>query len=468
LTATVENHLDTSPGLNPELRNVDSLKRFGGLMEKTPAVSLSVVDRQMRPLFFYGKTTIGEKTLNRFIAKAIKAKERRVDYEGKTWGIFWRQKKHLMVSTPLFSGGVLIGGAGALMSLEPLYENARRSQKMVFIYILINTVVLALFGLHQISKAYFEPIKRLAKRAEGYTELEDEPFLVRKGDNEFTQLSQALNNMLSRISQDRKQLQEHIESLKAVNAELKQAQDDIVSAEKYATVGRLASGVAHEIGNPIGIVKGYLELLERGGATEDEQKDFIVRAKGEIDRISSIIRQLLDFSRVSTASSIAVNLHDVIKDVIGLIQDQPMMTDIGLTLSLSAEMDSVFADPEQLRQIFLNLILNAADAILTDPGSTSGEIQIKSENRPDEKHPSSGSDMSWIKVSVIDNGPGIDQDHIDHVFDPFYTTKEPGKGTGLGLWVCYMIANNAGGRMSATSRPGEHTDLSVCLPIHKG
>jgi signal transduction histidine kinase len=322
--------------------------------------------------------------------------------------------------------------------------------------------------LYRISKAYLKPVTRLVKRAEQYTEKEDKPFLVRKEDNELTQLSQALNNMLLRISKDRKQLQSHIESLKQVNAELRQAQNDIVRAEKYATVGRLASGVAHEIGNPIGIVKGYIELLEQGGADDNEKKDYLIRAKDEINRISSIIRQLLDFSRSSKASLAAVDLHKIITDVADLVQHQPMMLHIHMTLSLSAPVDRVYADPDQLCQVFLNLIINASDAILSLNTDIEGEIYIKSENLSFGKNHQNNSDPYWIKILIIDNGPGIDKKHIEHIFDPFFTTKEPGKGTGLGLWVCYMIVNDAGGKIRAISQPGNKTALEVSLPIYTG
>ncbi len=468
LNAAVENQFDYNSDSTAEPLNLASQKQLKRLLQKISATSLLVLDKQFRPLFFSGRSQLIEKTLNPFIAKAIEEKEGRVDYEGTTWGIFWRQKKNLIVAAPIFSNGVLVGGTGALMPLDPLYRSARQSQKIVFVYVAINAVILALFGLYRISKVYLKPIKRLAKRAEEYTEKEDKPFLVRKEDNDLTQLSQALNNMLLRISQDRKQLQNHIESLEKVNAELRQAQNDIVRAEKYATVGRLASGVAHEIGNPIGIVKGYIELLEQGGANDDEQKDYIIRAKDEINRISTIIRQLLDFSRSSKASSAVVYLHEIITDVAGLIQHQPMMMNIRVTLSLSAAVDCVYADPDQLRQVLLNLIINASDAILSRNNNLQGEILIKSENLPCKKHPHNNSGPFWIKTLIIDNGPGIDKEHIEHVFDPFFTTKEPGKGTGLGLWVCYMIVNNAGGKIRAISQPGEKTILEVYLPLHIG
>ena len=468
LNVAAENQLDFNSESTQEPLKLASHKQFKRLLQNTSATSILIMDKQLQPLFFSGGSHLNKKILKPFIAKTIKRKEGRVDYEGTTWGIFWRQKKNLIVSTPIFSNGFVVGAIGTLMQLDPFYQRARQSQKMVFIYAVINAAILGLFGLYRISKAYLKPVTRLVKRAEQYTEKEDKPFLVRKEDNELTQLSQALNNMLLRISKDRKQLQSHIESLKQVNAELIQAQNDIVSAEKYATVGRLASGVAHEIGNPIGIVKGYIELLEQGGANDNEKKDYLIRAKDEINRISSIIRQLLDFSRSSKASLAAVDLHKIITDVADLIQHQPMMVHIHMTLALSAPVDRVYADPDQLRQVFLNLIINASDAILSLNTDIEGEIYIKSENLSFGKNHQNNSDPYWIKILIIDNGPGIDKKHIEHIFDPFFTTKEPGKGTGLGLWVCYMIVNDAGGKIRAISQPGNKTALEVSLPIYTG
>ena len=127
------------------------------------------------------------------------------------------------------------------------------------IYIIVNLVILVFIGIYRISKLYLQPLSRLAKRAEEYKENDDLIFSVRRQDNELNRLSKALNSMLKRISEDKQKLRSTVQSLEKANLELKKVQKEIIRAEKLASVGRLSAGIAHEIGNPIGIIIGYLE-----------------------------------------------------------------------------------------------------------------------------------------------------------------------------------------------------------------
>jgi len=151
--------------------------------------------------------------------------------------------------------------------------------------------------------------------------------------------------MLKRISADKKKLRSTVLSLERANLELKKAQRDIIRAEKLASVGRLSAGIAHEIGNPIGIVIGYLELLRQPDSTEDERDEYIQRTEEEIERINSIIRQLLEVSRPSNSGRTAVSLHNLINDTADVLHVQPLMSNIELALDLAAPDDTVLADP---------------------------------------------------------------------------------------------------------------------------
>ncbi|UCD81318.1 MAG: hypothetical protein JSW26_07800, partial [Desulfobacterales bacterium] len=254
-------------------------------------------------------------------------------------------------------------------------------------------------------------------------------------------------------------------SLEETNLELKKAQREIIRAEKLASVGRLAAGIAHEIGNPIGIVIGYLELLKQRDIAEDESREYIQRTEQEIERINTIIRQLLEISRPSNSGRMAVAVHDLILDTADVLRVQPLMSNIELCLSLDAEEDSVWADPNQLRQVFLNLIINAADAISSKDQEGVGKLKIStehdkvidSENRTASDH---------LIISFIDDGPGIAEKNLSNIFDPFFTTKDPGKGTGLGLYVSFMIVEDLGGKMTGVSEVGKGTTMIIFLPLY--
>jgi two-component system NtrC family sensor kinase len=242
---------------------------------------------------------------------------------GKTVGLLFLQHKSVIITYPVKAEGITIAAGGLESSLTNIYQDFRRIQKIALIFVVINSFFFALFGNRQLTRIYFRPLKRLAKRAETYQDEDTLFFAVRKEDNEFSVLSSSLNKMLDRISDDKRVLKETIGSLKAANVELKKAQNDVIRAEKLATVGRLTAGIAHEIGNPIGIVLGYLDLLKQTDLTPDEQNDFIARSEKEITRINHIIRQLLDMSRSSVGESKRMSVHQQLQDLISVLSYQP-------------------------------------------------------------------------------------------------------------------------------------------------
>jgi signal transduction histidine kinase len=229
-----------------------------------------------------------------------------------------------------------------------------------------------------------------------------------------------------------------------------------VQSEKLASVGRLAAGIAHEIGNPIGIILGYIDLIMKGGLTPEEEKDFLTRVEGEISRVNNIIRQLLDFSRTSEEERIRLSIHSLITDTVEMLKPQTGMNKIAISLALTAENDNVIADKNQLQQVFLNILINSIDA-LSEEGDVMEDAQI---------HVISKNRNGLLELEFIDNGPGISADKVDHIFDPFFTTKDPGKGTGLGLSVCYRIIEALGGTIRAESQEGKGMIIRIDLPLN--
>jgi len=165
---------------------------------------------------------------------------------------------------------------------------------------------------------------------------------------------------------------------------------------------------------------------------------------------------LLDFSRPAAANIVAFKLHDLLGDVVAMMTHQPLMKNIRIKCEFSASSDTIVGDPQQIRQVLLNLLINAADAIAVSLRPDAGEIRLITVSLPGNP---------YIRLMVADNGAGIDQENIDNIFDPFYTTKEPGKGTGLGLSVSYMIIEQAGGTLNVETEPGRGTIMTITLPL---
>lgn len=403
----------------------------------------------------FGESDEKIKTLKVYAKKAFKLAEPEVDLTGGGWGVFWKHKTELLVSAPIYQKNEKVAGLCLLIPLSKMFLNLRKLMKIIFIYILINAGILTIIGVYQISKSVVKPIHRLLKRADDYRNDNSAIIFEEKTGNEFQKLSGALNNMLGRISDDKAKLQVTVESLEVANTGLKNAQKEIVRAEKLASVGRLASGIAHEIGNPLGIVGGYLELMKDGNHPQEQKDDFIERAEKELNRIDGIIRQLLDYSRKSKETATLVYVDKVIVEVVEMVRIQPFMKNISIESSDIQKEIPVIADHGQLKQVFLNLIMNAADALNSLESDRDCVIKVKSEQ----------IDSDVVRIIIEDNGPGISPEDIGNVFDPFFTTKEPGKGTGLGLSVCFKIIEDFEGRLTVVSKEGLETEIRIDLPM---
>ncbi|WP_300667342.1 ATP-binding protein [Desulfoluna sp.] len=351
-----------------------------------------------------------------------------------------------------FDGAVIVavpfekpgrGGVAVVVSTDKVSAWLSNTVKLLAIYILINLCVVTWAGVTQVSKVALKPVTRLLSKAESAGT--EEPFFFQEeAGSEFSRLSMALNTMISRVNEDREKLKLTVRELKEANIELTRAQQDVVRAEKLAAMGRLASGVAHEIGNPLGIITGYLSLIKTSEQL-DERADFIHRTEEEVGRIDGIIRQLLDFNRSGAkGETVVVSVHELVAEIRELVRVQPLFKGIDFTTALNAENDGVVATHGELRQVFLNMVLNAADAIAA-ADKQDGSLGVVTRNvRGDEGR-------IFLEVVVEDNGDGISETDLPNIFDPFFSTKEPGQGTGLGLSVSFLIVEGLGGTLRAES-----------------
>lgn len=411
-----------------------------------------------------GRDDTAAASLGRLVQIARKKQESRSEFTGETWGLFWRERKYLALAKPVFGASGNVAAAGVSVSLEPVYAQLRTTQKIVGWYLLINTILLSLVGLYRIHHLAIRPILKVIRRAEAFRPGDSTFLLEEGGENEISRLSTAFNRILDLNREDQEQLQYTVSRLETAMTDLKQAQQEIIRAEKFATVGRLSSGIAHEIGNPIGIVLGYLDLIKRPDTVDVEKEDYIHRVTDEIERIRSIIRQLLNYSRPYGEGHQSVSTHTVLGDVIQMARVQPLFADVAVDTELSALNDTVSADPDQLRQLFLNFMLNAADAIKMGDQKDPGRIRIKSEN-PAASGSGGKESSGMIRVVFEDNGIGLAEGDLNKIFDPFFTTKPPGMGSGLGLWVSLLISESMGGKIEAGNNPGGGAQIILSLPV---
>ena len=461
LMAALSTHLvPASSGDGNEWR-LANLAQIHPLMESAGVLCFVAVTVEGQKIDQAGLGCIKQASMDAMAWQAASAGEEHLQTSDVIRGIFWHQPGFLYLAAPIRVERKIVAGGCVLMSLDDIYGQIGRSQHILLIYALINTVVLTMLGIYRLNKITVKPIQRLVKRAETYRDLDDNVFLLEKEDNEFSQLSKSLNRMLMHLSQDKDKLQDSVHSLEKANRDLEKAQHDLIRAEKLASVGRLSAGIAHEIGNPIGIIKGYLALLNDDTIPPEEKADFIARTEHEVERIHSIIQQLLDFARPSGKEQAVISVHGILMDLEEVCCFQPTLACIRIQLRLEAHRDEVRGNAQQLRQVFLNLVLNAADAVRDS--DTEGELAIQTALRemanPGEK------DQVHLVVRFIDNGHGISDESMTNIFDPFFTTKAPGKGTGLGLSVSFTIIEGLGGSIKAEPNDDGGTCMTIMLPL---
>jgi len=234
--------------------------------------------------------------------------------------------------------------------------------------------------------------------------------------------------------------------------ELQQAQTLLIQSEKLSALGELIAGVAHELNNPLTAIMGYAQLLQgTEGASERVERD-LLKIRLQAQRAARIVQSLLTFARQHKVEQRCIEVNESIRQVLELREYQLRVNDIRLVTDLAEEPLEVLADPNQLQQVFLNLINNAQDAMVDHHGK--GQLTIRSRRVG-----------NVVRVEFADDGPGIAPEHMGRLFAPFFTTKEIGKGTGLGLSICYGIIRQEEGSIWAESEPGQGATFIIELPI---
>lgn len=344
--------------------------------------------------------------------------------------------------------------------------------------------VFLLLGRYLIDRLVVRPLGEAVAAAEA---IADGDYGRRAPDadtREMAALAAALNRMTDQLLDNQHKLAENVDSLDRTNRVLLATQRDLVQAEKMAGLGRLAAGVAHEVGNPLGALLGYAAVLRRRGV----DPELLAGVEREARRIDTIVRGLLDYSRPAPARREPVDVNGSVRRVVRLLGDQGKLAEVEVNVVLADALPPVLADAHLLDQIFVNLFDNAR-AAMGDGGrltvSTTCEryrpdrpLPVRRANDPPgvsyahlrrprytsarESPIEPGTEV--VRVVVADSGPGIPPEHIDTIFDPFFTTRAPGEGTGLGLAIVASTVADFGGRIEASSAEGGGAVFTLILP----
>ncbi|HEX6064738.1 MAG TPA: HAMP domain-containing protein, partial [Longimicrobiales bacterium] len=249
--------------------------------------------------------------------------------------------------------------------LMPRLDSPAQSAIYVLIILVLDVAIFAVFGHFLVTRRVLQPIDRLVAGAEAISQGDLAARAPESETREINRLAQALNNMAERLLSDQEKLAANIRSLDDTNLLLTEARNAMVQAEKMASAGRLGAGIAHEVGNPLGAIIGYLGILKRNAAPRD--LELLESAEREAHRIDRIVRGLLDYSRPREAHTHALDVNKVIHDTIELVSTQGKFKTVELDVELVDKAPDVLGDPYQLQQVLVNLLVNAADALEDRP-----------------------------------------------------------------------------------------------------
>jgi two-component system NtrC family sensor kinase len=416
------------------------LQILAGFTQLEGVEGIWIVDSDLKPLITRGKGQPHDE----IIRKAIFQAEGGLLLE-QTGMLWWSFYNRLIMTAPLVGEGKIIGGVQISFVMSDVMARLMVFRRLFLILIVVDSLVIIGFGSFLLARAVVNPLKRLVAVAQRIGSGDVGHRAQVENENEIGQLATAFNQMVSRLAEKQLDLEKTIKKLRDTQTEL-------VNSEKLASVGRIAAGVAHEIGNPLASVLGHTEILhkrlKRKKINDKEVLlDLVERMRKETERINRIIKDLLQFSKPPSLPREDVDINRLIHDALDLVRVQERFQDIEFTLSLEEHLPLAQGNRDQLQQVLINILINAADAM-----PHGGTIVI-----------SSAKERGGVLIAIKDTGVGIAPEDLGRIYDPFYTTKSPDKGTGLGLSISLKIIDELGGRLKVQSAIGKGTEFIVHL-----
>lgn len=333
----------------------------------------------------------------------------------------------------------------SFQSVEQKLQEMRRT----FLLIALIAAGCSLLLVALVAKRFTLPIHRLIGGVRAISSGKLETSIPIAGSDELALLAEAFNEMAASLSSNQQELQAKNSQLQKANDELQSIQERLLRTECLAAVGQVAAGVSHEIDNPIGIILGYAQLLLEDCPADDPRSDDLKAIIDECHRCKKITGGLLGLARSGEPQREPVELQLLVYETVDSLRPQKLFQQIDIHLPTTVVKSKVWADSDRIRQILMNLLLNAAQALMG-----SGRIWV--ELIETESH---------LIVEIHDNGPGFSETNAEKFFEPFFTTKGGGEGTGLGLSICRKLVEEHGGEISAAISPHGGALLLVSLPL---
>jgi len=387
--------------------------------------------------------------------------------------------RHLLIRSPILNekscytsschahqaSDVVLGSLIIKMPLADLDAAVKKSSTKYYLLATLITLLLMAALIFFTSEKIKRPLNEIIKASlavsngDKGTRLEIKPNQL----NDMRMVSEAFNDMLDNLQSANQELQNWSKQLEykvqKKSEELGAAQNELIHIERIASLGKLSSSVAHEINNPLSGILVYTKLIHKqlsnpnmDAAKKETVLKHLKLIESETKRCGDIVKGLLDFSRKDQENFESKHLHKILQETYELMTHSVKIANITFLSDLSAQDDLIFCSPNQIKQACVALIVNASEAV-----RERGEIAISTRN----------PDKASVRIDISDNGIGIPQSDISHIFQPFFSTKHDASGIGLGLAIVHGIVESHNGKIEVKSEPGKGTTMSITLPLVK-
>lgn len=370
------------------------------------------------------------------------------------WNMVSKKSRHSISIKLIAAIGTIVVSGGSIFWYMVLIHGELPTLVFVIVFSLFANLALCVI----LWKIIISPIQQITEGMREASRGNLTHTIKIKTKDEMRILADTFNSMVSELKSSREKLENWAHELEAEVArkteEIKEGQEQLIHTEKLASLGRMAAGVAHEINSPLtGVVTFAHLMLERVPPEEKEDREDLEVIIEQAERCSKIIKGLLGFSRALPADQMEIDINHTILQTIELVENQAKFHNITISINLSPGLPLIEGDASQLQQVYMNLIINAADAM-----DNKGEIRITTREveKDGERH---------IGIEFKDTGPGIPEEHLGRLFEPFFTTKPVGKGTGLGLAVSHGVVKKHGGSIRVMSKGQKGTSFILNLPV---
>jgi len=376
--------------------------------------------------------------------------DRRVYEQGKTSGIFKRSdQEYLSIIRPINSRPLcqschgeakkVLGVLNLTYSMKGTIEKLNRSSRCFTLSMIFVTVLLSVGVAIILLRFVREPIqvitKRMAKVEAGDLDVRITP----KHNDEISDLMNSFNSMVGKLSEAKEEIeQSHFRQME--------------QADRLASIGEMATGMAHEIKNPLAGISGAVTVLADDFSREDERYQIVQDVLAQIARLNKTATDLLNFGRPGLPHCDYLDINNVVKETLFFVAQHPESKHVQHVTELTRNLPPVWADRKQVQQVLLNVIINALQA-MPEGGTLTVQTELNDEH----------DGRSYVRIQVVDTGTGLPVERLDKIFTPFYTTKN--QGTGLGLAICKQLVKQNEGHISVMSSPDEGTSFAISLPV---